>query len=562
MPNDWDIDPENNFLNDVDTDCCYYTEDEFKNRVNLKQGVSIIHFNSRSLYANFQDIKDYLGQFTTPFSVIAISETWLSQEKGMDFEIEGYEFNCLNRVNKRGGGTALFVNRRLKYKIIANMTTAIDEVCECISIEIDMEKRKNIIVSCVYRAPNSSIEHLKNAMESLFSNTEQKIAFICGDFNIDLLNPNKIEAIDDFGAAMYSMSLYPTITKPSRITADSATIIDNIYTNYLEGKVLSGILINDISDHLPVFVIYDCEFKSMKEEQETRQRRVRTEECLNKLRSALSGQEWTRVYQAADLDSAYGNCLDTFLAIYDRSCPVKQSKGKANCQDGPWIIRGLSNACKKKNTLYKKCIKNRTKENEMKYKKYKNKLTDIIRKCKKDYYNNVLEKNKNNIRGTWKILNSIIRKKNPSMSFSDYFIVDDKAIKDEAVVEGFNNFFVNVGPKLAKEIKPPQGGSTEKYLNERNPSTIFLRDTDRYEIIDIVRNFKNKTSLDWNGIDMTLVKQVIDTIVDPLTYICNLSLKSGCFPTKMKLAKVIPLYKSGEKNLFTNYRPVSLLSQF
>lgn len=110
----------------------------------------------------------------------------------MYFEIEGYELNCTNRVNKRGGGTAFFVNRRLKYKIITNTTIAIDDVCECITIKIDMEKKKKIIISCVYRAPSSSIEHFKNAMEGLFTNTEQKVTFICGDFNIDLLNPNKI----------------------------------------------------------------------------------------------------------------------------------------------------------------------------------------------------------------------------------------------------------------------------------------------------------------------------------------------------------------------------------
>ena len=219
MHDDSDIDPEDNFLNDVNSDCCYYTENQFKNKVNLKNGVSIIHFNSRSLYANFQDIKEYLSQFITPFSVVAISETWLTQDKGIDFELEGYEFNCINRVNKRGGGVAIFVDRRLKYKIIKNMTIAIDDVCECISVEIVMGKSKNITVSCVYRAPSSSIEHFTDVMESLFTNTEQRVTFICGDYNIDLLNPNKVEAIDEFCAAMYSMSFYPTITKPSRITS-------------------------------------------------------------------------------------------------------------------------------------------------------------------------------------------------------------------------------------------------------------------------------------------------------------------------------------------------------
>lgn len=54
-----------------------------------------------------------------------------------------------------------------------------------------MAKKKNVIVSCVYRAPGSNIEIFKDSMEGMFAKTNQKVMFICGDFNIDLLNPNK-----------------------------------------------------------------------------------------------------------------------------------------------------------------------------------------------------------------------------------------------------------------------------------------------------------------------------------------------------------------------------------
>ncbi len=91
---------------------------------------------------------------------------------------------------------------------------------------------------------------------------------------------------------------------------------------------------------------------------------------------------------------------------------------------------------------------------------------------------------------------------------------------------------------------------------------LVLGSVETTEIIDIVNSCKNKTSTDWNGIDMTLLKKVIDSIANPLTYICNLSFTTGIFPHKMKTAKVIPLYKAGDKHQFTNYRPVSLLCQF
>ena len=122
----------------------------------------------------------------------------------------------------------LFVDKRLIYKVVETMSVNIDDLMECITIEICMEKKKNVIVSCVYRTPGSNIETFMCNMERLFSNTNQKVHFICGDYNIDLLNPNKHKLTDDFSELMYSMGLFPTITKPSRITSHSATLIDHI----------------------------------------------------------------------------------------------------------------------------------------------------------------------------------------------------------------------------------------------------------------------------------------------------------------------------------------------
>ena len=68
--------------------------------------------------------------------------------------------------------------------------------------------------------------------------------------------------------------------------------------------------------------------------------------------------------------------------------------------------------------------------------------------------------------------------------------------------------------------------------------------------------------MDHNHISMSLVKNVMSDISKPLTYIANKSFSQGCFPEQMKIAKVLPLYNNGDRELFTNYRPVSLLSQF
>ena len=131
------------------------------------------------------------------------------------------------------------------------------------------------------------------------------------------------------------------------------------------------------------------------------------------------------------------------------------------------------------------------------------------------------------------------------------------------VANKFNDFFVNVGPDLAGRIPDP--GTSGEHLDtllERNPSSMFLKAVDESELLDIVKKCKNKKSTDFNEIDMTLVKKVIEGVSKPLTYICNLSFQTGSFPNKIKIAKVIPMYTTGNKHNFTNYRPVSLLPQF
>ena len=105
---------------------------------------------------------------------------------------------------------------------------------------------------------------------------------------------------------------------------------------------------------------------------------------------------------------------------FDQTCPLKKSRRKT-FSNKPWITKGLANAFKKQKTLYKRFLKNRTVESEQKYKPYKNKLTNIKRFCGKEYYSNLLDENKNNIKEMWKILNTIINKKSKNSAYPQQF---------------------------------------------------------------------------------------------------------------------------------------------
>jgi hypothetical protein len=86
--------------------------------------------------------------------------------------------------------------------------------------------------------------------------------------------------------------------------------------------------------------------------------------------------------------------------------------------------------------------------------------------------------------------------------------------------------------------------------------------TCREELLGIVKSLKNKKSCGADNITTYILKQNISELVDPLVHIFNMSLSNGVFPSKLKLAKVIPLFKKGDNRIISNYRPISLLSVF
>lgn len=232
-----ETDPDHFFLNNILRQCRYFTEEQFKDYHMIDGTFSVIHFNSRSLSMNMTKIQDCSKKSNKHFSAIAISETWLKDDQGDVVQLEGYDFFSIKRLNKRGGGVALYVKSIHQCDIVKNLSFSLENIMECVTVEIKCEKSKNVIISCVYRAPGSNIDIFKDKMSEMFNSiNSNKHLFVCGDFNIDFLNPHNQSQITSFINSVFCMGLYPTITHPSRITVNTATLIDNILTNVTEGN--------------------------------------------------------------------------------------------------------------------------------------------------------------------------------------------------------------------------------------------------------------------------------------------------------------------------------------
>ena len=156
----------------------------------------------------------------------------------------------------------------------------------------------------------------------------------------------------------------------------------------------------------------------------------------------LLSSNWDNVTNEENVNVAYSHFIERFQSSYEKCCPVKKVRvDEDNGCIKPWFTKGLCNACRKTNCLYKKFLQNRTDTVEMKYKAYKNKLTSILRNCEKNSYINLLEQEKNNVKGTWKIFNTIIRKGKRSSNYPDSFTHNGATVKNKKdIANGFNDF--------------------------------------------------------------------------------------------------------------------------
>ena len=134
-------------------------------------------------------------------------------------------------------------------------------------------------------------------------------------------------------------------------------------------------------------------------------------------------------------------------------------------------------------------------------------------------------------------------------------------LSGEKVAEGFNAYFSSVGQDIAKRIPSPKQGACT-YLKRAACPSFKFQELCSNSILHYALLLKDKTSLGFDGVSSHVVRRIAPAIVEPLCHLFNLSLKTGFIPQQFKIARVIPLFKSGKKDDFGNYRPISIIPAF
>ena len=122
---------------------------------------------------------------------------------------------------------------------------------------ISQGKSKNVIVGVIYRHPHNNFDKffakLQTTCEKILKNYNM---ILMGDTNIDVSIDTTITQAKTYQDILLGFGIKNLISRPTRITYSSETILDHILTNLSYDSVRSGIVVSDITDHLPVFSFF------------------------------------------------------------------------------------------------------------------------------------------------------------------------------------------------------------------------------------------------------------------------------------------------------------------
>ena len=538
--------------------------------------LSLYNTNSRSLSKNkpqydvlFQSLSE---NFNFSFDLLTFTETWLNDELEQLINFEGYAKVIKNKtIIKEGGGLAIFVKENMKFKIRNDIFVPPEytDFFDCLFIQLD-NKPDNIVIGLIYRSPShNTIRQLNDFILNITDKmkAEKCKLIITGDLNINLLQSNSHPDTGNFLDSLISSNLIPKITLPTRISNTTATLIDHMFTDIHKHDCLAGTLTTDISDHFSNFMF----FKPKSIFRVTPKKityRCTTTTNINLFNQALENETWENVLSLEDPEVAYHTFINTYTRLMNKYIPLKTCKfNKHIHKEQPWITKGLIKSLSTKDKLYKKY---RTCKNpnlkvlkETEYKTFRNIYNSLIRKAKMIHWHNTFEISKNDIKQTWKNINNILGRNNDKSNFPDTFTTDNKTYHTNSEIAcGFNTYFVNVGPNLANKISASGTTTTNTTIETNYPNSFYLTPTTPEEVNNIINKMKPKTSFGHDDIAPKLAKATHLSISKPLAHITNLSFQTGIFPSDLKKAKVIPIYKCKDKSNFCNYRPISLLPTF
>jgi Reverse transcriptase (RNA-dependent DNA polymerase)/Endonuclease/Exonuclease/phosphatase family len=556
--------------------CSYVDESDFvklKHSNNLK----IMSLNIQSLTAKFSELKNLIASLqinNCEPDILCLQELW-QFNTDVDFSIAGYHplLYKIRSNNVQGGGVGIYVKNVYNFTHLSAVSVFHDRLFESIFCEISIGPKK-IVIGSIYR-PTKSVYNFSPAVQfeqfcEILTNVTSEIQksnkemYLLGDLNIDVLKYKSCNLANTYVDLLFSNGLLQVVTKPTRCTNSSATLLDHVITNSQSNNFASYVLISFISDHFPV--IFELSNNVQPSKPKILESRNFSAQNVDNFNTFLSNQNWDTLLAINDPQRAYNEFSDTFFNIYNMFFPLKCQKFNRNvhCLE-KWMSKGLLISRNHKMHLGKLYANNPTVANCTIFKNYRNLYNRVIRAAKKQYFDHQFVKNQSNLKKTWELIFDSIKKtkKCKSQNFMS-IIIDNISYSDPYVIATkFNEFFTNIAATISSTIHPAE---LPPNFFDPDPNCPFFdfdaTPVSQSEISEAISQLQVKKTLDCNGLSTLILSKNSLCLSKPLQHVFSLSLSNGIVPSQLKIAKVIPIFKAGDNQSVDNYRPISLLNVF
>ena len=557
--------------------------------------LKIFTLNIRGLLKNVEKLREDIFTYSK-YDVLCFNETNLLQDKlpnGInDLVLDGFYEPLLRdpiRSSGRGGGLAIYINTRVCEfenieKFFPQNFDVTDKSGEFMLVKLHNCKgfNKTKIIVNIYRSPASkNPDNFTKLIDSLLHGMERhsrKHIILAGDFNVDLTHYDTDKHCQNLIETMTKYGFFQLVSRPTRITDHSATLIDHVYSNNVQHTHSCNVLTVDLSDHLATLATISLgQYSHIAGSRNKRHRvdhgintekRVFNEPNNLKFIELIGSEMWEEVTSENCADEQYNKFIKIYGQHYDEAYPVKTNhvRRKFERQDPkPFMLPWLEIACARKNKLFHAKIVDPTKENYKAYKKHKTFCDKHVNKAKDKYYKTQFDKYKDCSKKQWQLINTLLGRKSKSHNKIKLQNADGNIINsDKDVAEHFNSYFSNIATKIKEVISARtvfDPGGFKHYLSNPISQSMFVRPTTECEVEQIISKLKNKSTQDTKIEPLKIVKDC-PSFCKVLSIIINTSFSQGIFPSSLKIAKVIPIHKGGSKSDATNYRPISLLCTF
>ena len=528
-----------------------------------KKGLKILHQNVNGIFEKLQSIKNFLSDSKNAPHIMSFSETHTNSKiTNAKLKIPGYTLRRKDRVIETHGGVSIYVRDDLKF--VRREDLEVDG-CEFLWIEIFVQKSKSFLFCSAYRPPDNSKYLDKNFCQKFDNmlNTislENKETIMLGDFNCDYKVPRDHVDIKEL-IKTYGFS--QLIKEYTRVTKDSKTCIDLCFTTKESFIADTLTYKNSLSDHSMIGVIrkMNCQ-KYLSKTIKTRDySKYNPVELKNELRNL----PWEKCL-ISDYNEGWNLFKHYILSTLNKHCPIKEKRVRG--KPSPWLTREIKQLidAREYHLHQSERTEGAVKDDHWnRYKNLRNSINNKIRTAKANHVRAVFRESRNQPNDFWKQIKKCYPVKDTETTQKS-FKIDGRLTSDtKTIANAFCSFFAKVWSSLMTSPIIHYTWKTFdhfKYLKNVNRanSMFAFRPVYTPDILKILLATKSSKATGSDQIPAKIIKDIAHEIAAPLTFLINRSLQTGIFPTAEKIAKINPVYKSGDHADIDNYRPISVLN--